>query len=537
MRARKTTKEWLLHVVLALAYVSVYMALGAVSSSQWVLRAGLRLACLLFLPYRYWPTLIFAEVLPMAKISIECYDEYGPAYAFGKLIPPMAYVAPIVWWCRARLSLFGPKQKVRISVLLVCVLLLALVTAARDMALVYMIRTPHVVFAEWASGFFLGNYLGILTVVPLAIVLRDFFRETKASELWERVSHSRFAMDSIALMLPSLVLLAWVASHAHSEFALVSRMTLFVPVAWLALRHGWRGAAVGGTAASVAIAILTPRLYDPATLQAEVFISFTISTMLLLGARITALNTRDETDRQNTYLALQVAQQGLYMGELRMRSAADAIEQIAMSFQQTQGRVLERIRHVLTPTEEQSISKQVIASRYEAFQVANSLAPRAFQTHGLACALRDASIARAFAAANVEFECDIKGNDLDSYEPGAQLALYRLACEAASYLYEQATLTSVQVQVRAGATNGRRWVVVRMDGTHATGTQDLMPALLACGHFRKQLGASGLDINGLRDHAYLYGGMIHLRSTARGTRLALLLHDIKGVPAASRRVN
>jgi signal transduction histidine kinase len=76
-----------------------------------------------------------------------------------------------------------------------------------------------------------------------------------------------------------------------------------------------------------------------------------------------------------------------------------------------------------------------------------------------------------------------------------------------------------------GHARGRRWVAVRMDGFHASHAQDLMPASIACAQFKAQVGAAGAGIDALRDQAFIYGGTAHLRSTARGTRLALLLHD------------
>lgn len=531
MHVNKTWGKWPVQLALALGYIGVYMALGYVSSSQWVLRAGLRLTCLLLLPYRYWPAVILAEVAPMAKISIDCYDQFGPLYAFGKLIPPIAYTAPIVWWCRSRLGLFGPRHTIRMGVLMLCILLQSLVTAARDIGLVYLGHMPDVVFSEWTSGFILGNYLGILTVVPLTLVLHGLIRETKPKALWARLSQSRLAMDSVALLLPALLLLTWIAAHAKGEFGLVSRMALFLPVAWLTLRHGWRGAAIGGFGASVAIYAINPKLYDATTMQAEAFISFAVTTLLMLGARIATLHAREKQERQESRLALQVAQEGLYLGELRLQAVADRVEDMGDAVRYAHDRLITRLNRLLPMSEERGFQKQAVATQHEIFQLADGIHPRALAKNGLSFALQHGTLAQAFGREDVPYSCDIRGVPLDNLSPGAQLALYRLACEAAIYIYEQATLSHVSVRIRIGRTGSRHWAVLQMDGLHARNREGPMPSHAECQQFRERISASGRGVEDIRNRARIYGGAARSRSTAEGTRLSLLLHDVERTSA------
>ncbi|MFL9883154.1 MASE1 domain-containing protein [Paraburkholderia agricolaris] len=524
---------WLRLVAVAVLYFTSYTALRDVSVSYWMLPAGLRLSCLLLMPYRYWPGLLVGEMLWLGKLSYDCRDTLGHTWALMNLFPAIALAMPIVYWCRSRLAVISTKQTVRINALLLCTLFISLVAAARSFAFAYVSNMAYIpptgqikdpITFAWAEHYFVGEYLGILSMVPLVLMTWKVGLETPLCSWRERLSNSRLVLDAVALVLPSLVLLMEIATHTKGDLAQIARIAMFMPVALLALRHGWYGAALSGSFASIAIVVVMPALYDPATMQAEIFIAFTISIMLMLGARIATLNMREDSDRKDVQLALQVAQHGLYMGELRMQHAADTIDQIATSVLNVQGHLLERLRYLLSPAEELHFSKQVNVSKYEAFQLANRLAPRALQTGGLALTLQDASLAHAFTSANIDFACEIRG-DIDALSAHLQLAFYRLACEAGTFLFEQATLSHAYLQVRVGHARGRRWVAVRMDGFHASHAQDLMPASIACAQFKAQVGAAGAGIDALRDQAFIYGGTAHLRSTARGTRLALLLHD------------
>lgn len=535
----KQERIWLRHVMVAVFYFLGYTLSHSVSFAFWLLPAGFRLTCLLLMPYRYWPALAVGEMLSMARVSYACYFDVGPFYAYLNLLPQSLIAMPVVRVAKERLHLFRPKREISIGVLMACAFVVSALLAIYNYLRLTLVPLPHGqnYSIEWLPRYFLGQYLGVLTVVPIALAAWQVWCRGSWRDMYKQLYESRLAIDSVVILLPSVTLLTWMTMQVPGPIGQAARFATFLPVAALAMRHGWRGAAIGGTAASIAIVLAMPKAYDPATLQAEVLIAFTISMLLMLGARIATLHAREEKERIDARLVLQAAQQGLYLGELRMRHAADAIEQIATSFHHVQGRALERIRHVLSPTEEHSFSKQVIASRYEAFQVANGLSPRAWQIRGLSYALREASIAHAFAIANINYQCDIKSESLEHFDAGVQLALYRLVCEAAAYLYEQATLSSVRLLVRAGQSNGRRWLAARMDGVHATNTQELMPALVACEQFKQQIGATGLAASALRDQAVVYGGTVHLRSTTHVTRLALLLHDAERITSVPVRVN
>ncbi|HEV2678919.1 MAG TPA: MASE1 domain-containing protein [Rhodanobacter sp.] len=517
------------HLAVALTYFALYSALRYVSFSYWFLPASLRLLCLLWFPYRYWPALAAGEMLGLGRFSLQCYEEFGLAGALLNGVPRIVLVMPIVRWCRERLALLGPQRQVRMNVLLLCALLMAFVTAAYDWGYLRIMpvqpgQSPTSFL--WAPRYFIGNYLGILTLTPLALMLWQVARETPTwRSAWTRLGRSRLALEGLALLVPSLVLLTWLAFTFKDELGQAARIAMFLPVAMLAMRHGWRGAALGGFVASGALVMVVPAPYDPVTLQAEVFMSFTLSVLLMLGARIATLHAREEKERMDSRLALQSAQHGLYLGELRMQQAADTLQEVGAAIHHAHERLLDRMRLFLPEGEERRYSRQAIATRQEVFNRVNSLSPRAWQANGLAHMLREGSIAHGLESLGITYECRIQGLDLSDASRGFQLALYRLACEAAAHVHAQRSLAYVRLRVRAGRAHGRYWAVLQMSGIPLRGDEMLMPSRRECEQFRERLGATADGVSGIRLNAHIYGGTVHVRSTEQATRLSLVMHE------------
>ena len=108
---------------------------------------------------------------------------------------------------------------------------------------------------------------------------------------------SRFVLECLGIAVSIAIAAVLYASHDPGAQQ-GAQVVMIVPVVALALRYGWRGAAAGGFVASTAIIVMMPALYDHDTLQAETLIAFVMTTMLMLGARITALSTRLDLERK-----------------------------------------------------------------------------------------------------------------------------------------------------------------------------------------------------------------------------------------------
>jgi two-component system, NarL family, sensor histidine kinase FusK len=518
---------WLRHVAVAVGYALAFYLVRQMSFSHWVLLAGFRFSVLLFAPYRYWPSLLVGEAGSLAYAGIACAGEYGWLWATFFTVPPMLFSMPVIHWCRERGRIFQPKNKTHVGVLLLATFSVSLLWAAVNtttLALMRVVPGETIDYQAAAARYFIGNYLGVLTLVPLVLLLREEVLNHGARRFWTRLSESALTKETVCVLLPSLALLAWLASGVAGSAAEECRMAMFLPVAWLSLRHGWRGTAVGGTAASVALVIAMPYHRDSATLHAQVFVAFTITTMLMLSARIAILHEREEHEKAGARLAMAMAQRNVYLGEMQLRQTSHALEQVSTAVQSSYTQLLSRLRSVLPGVDERSYYRQAAVTQHQMYRLADSLYPLAWDERGLPAALREGAVPRALDEAGVAYWCDIRGREGCELPTHLQIALYRLTVEAVALACAKCNITHVHVQLRDGVFAGRRWAVLRVDSRVDYGRlsrvrwDDLLLAL----------GGSGLGLGAIKDRAMVFGGKVRLRARHDGQRLSLILWEPAG---------
>ncbi|KRE88636.1 hypothetical protein ASG87_08630 [Frateuria sp. Soil773] len=526
---------WWRHLAIVAAYAVCYALLRSVSVSNWNLPAGLRLACLLLMPYRYWPALILGEAIPVGHEVWSCYDQFGAGWASIAAIPPIVLCAPVVAWFRRRGGLFDGGSQASMAAVLLSALAFAAITAIRNSAALSLVHLPGgalppAVTVQVVFVYFLGNYLGALTLAPAALALRLWLAERLHEPAWPAVRGSALARDCAIGLVPSLAVLTWLASTDDFDTMQICRILMFLPVAWLALRHGWQGAAFGGMLASVAVAITSTTARDPAVIQAQALIAFVISTLLIFGARIAqekAVRATQGKGADTASFGLRQAQQSLYLEEMRLRHFAETLEHIGQSVSEHQGRLLERLRHSLSASEERAYFRRAAVTQHEMHRLAKALYPRAVLERGLSATFEDGSFARAIAMAGASYRCRLAGGGLDQFAADVQMALYRLACEMLVLLLTGHPVGHVRLQLRSGSRDGRRWVVMRLVGTKHPdpASSPMQPDSDAWQQVMSLLGASGLEIAPISDRAQIYGGKAYLRDFAGGTRATLLLQD------------
>ena len=120
---------WFTQVAVVVAYAVAYILLRPLSDAHFPIIAGLRLGCLLLVPYRFWPALVVGELLPLAYFNFLCLAQFGPLAVLLETMPPIALAMPIVWLCKSRLALFPNKRLINVKALLICGLLVSLVWA------------------------------------------------------------------------------------------------------------------------------------------------------------------------------------------------------------------------------------------------------------------------------------------------------------------------------------------------------------------------------------------------------------------------
>lgn len=526
-------RAWGRHVAVCMAYAFSYALLRDISVSHWNLPAGLRVACLLLFPYRYWPALLIGEMIPVDYHAWHCVDDFGWRWSVLAGVPPILPLMGAVAWARRHARLLLGSHQINMGMLLGVILAGGVLTALGDAIVLMAVQVPPgeaypPIDTQIIFGYFLGNYLGALAIAPTVIAIYLWQMRAPAVHHDIQLWRSRLVKDTLIGVLTPLLLLIGLVFSSQGDSMQVFRIAMFLPVVWLTSRHGWQGAALGGTLASLAVTMTSSIVRDPGVIQAQALIAFAITTLLMLGSRIAHQVHAEFATNMDTLRGFQLAQQGLYLEELRLRQAADTLENIGVTIRDNHNRLLDRLRHVLPSNEERTYSKQVALAQHEMHRLANALYPRGWRERGVPATLREGPFAQAIHQAGAGYQCELSGRGLSQLAPDVHMALYRLACEVLVYVLSRGRMQDMHLQLRGGHTRGRRWVVMRLTGKRALG-YSTAPGPEMDEEPRKQamtlLGASGLGISSIRDRTHIYGGDVHLREMGASVSVTLLLHD------------
>lgn len=284
---------WGQHLAIAAAYAGVYELCRFVSVPQWMLMNGFRLTCLLLLPTRYWPAIVLGEALPLIENAIAWGPKFGLAWGIIAAIPMALMWIPVLMWMRRRWQTHDTEGRPRIGAILAANLVTALINAASTTFSLMLAlhhrpgEWPEIVPSHYFFAYLLGAFLGSLTLLPAMLALYGRFRGLEGRPLSVAIVwRSSLMQDVLWWVLPAMVALAWVAVMTSSnELRQAIRLAMLWPVFGLAWRHRFAGAAIGGLAASVALATTAQAFLDPQMVQIQVTLSIALSATLLWTAR------------------------------------------------------------------------------------------------------------------------------------------------------------------------------------------------------------------------------------------------------------
>lgn len=522
-------RPWFRHVAIVVAYGIAAALFRQFSLAQWAILAGLRLTVLLLAPYRYWPALIVGESGYYIALGYICASTWGVAWGLVCAIPGIVYVAPVMYWVRKHWPPVARNATyINMGRLLCCALLASVAVTLRDVGLFLVIKNlpaDYVVnFRKLALDYFIGNYLGILTVTPIALLAYQKVVGKTWFELRSGMGNSRLLFESSCLVIPVLAFLLWIGFTAqpHTPTRQMAQVAMFLPVVWLAFRHGWQGAAIGGAAASCSVMLLMPALHDPMTIQAEAVVAFAISTMLIMGARIASLDTYAERERIDVHAALALAQRNVYLGEMQLRMTSQALEQIRESVQSGFTMMMGRLRHLQPAIDDRGYQRHAWVAQDQLHRLADSLYPVALRERGLPTALREGALAQMLTEAGLTYSCDLRG-PVSTLSHTLRMTIYRVIWEAVADACMKKNVGDIRVRVRVAERHARRGalVVIRFRN---------LPAELAFVHWgdllpRMVRATSGLGLRAVQDRAAIFEGRARARPVASGHQISILLLD------------
>lgn len=519
----KGTTGWGKQIAVALVYMLLYVLVRPLSGGIWSITTGLRLSALFFVPYRFWPALAIGELVPLTFVNLQCLPQFGATWVILQSIPPMLYTMPIVHWFREKRDLFPSRKTVNLKQLLLCVGAVCLTWTATVLLfnLTSKLQPPHAVW-KMIVAMLLGKYVGILTILPLGMMAWMAYRSNQLQNFNVRTFfNSRLFIETALFTLPIIVCIGLLQRHANADMLAVLQVIAFIPVSLLTVRNGWRGSALG-TALVMACIFLNTKDSPDDVIPLQALIAFASTALIALGANVTTQEEISERERIKSLEATKVAQQALYLSELRLKQIAFALESIGSNLNLTQTRLLSKFKHVMPLSENQLVYKQASSAKEEIYKLANSIHPIDWRDNGLPYVLRQ-TIARVCDESGISYSCELEGplSDLSTH---VHVAVYRLINEAIVYACVEQNCTRVNVKLRGGYTNHQRWVVMRLRAERHPITHANDPVFKR-ENFSRKLGAHGLSVPAMRDSARLYDGEMHLKHTSDQLMLTALLHD------------
>jgi two-component system, NarL family, sensor histidine kinase FusK len=522
-------RPWVRHITIAVGYGLASCLFRELSVREWEVLAGLRLAALLLLPYRYWPALVVGECGYYVYEAFDCVNQWGLAWSVCSAPPPIVFVIPVMYWIREK---WNPVQgqMIHMGRLLACALALSAVVMVRSMSLFSVMKNLPagfvVDYSTWGVEYFIGSYMGILTVTPLVLFIHQMVEGMSWRQLSRKMANNRLLFESICLVAPLMAFLFWIAITASPQTQLrqTVQIAMFLPVVWLALRHGWQGAAVGGAAASCAVMVLTPAHHDYDTFRAEALVAFAISTMLLMGARIAALDRSASQERTDFQMALALAQRNVYVGEMQLRMTSQALDQIRESVQAGFMLMMGRLRLLQPAVDDRGYQRQALVAQDQLFRLADGLYPVALRERGLPNALRDGPLARLLGEAGLPYACDLRG-PVSKLSNTLRMTIYRVIWEAVADACLKKNVSHVRVRVRGVERHSRSGVVV------AIYFQTSYPEaqLVQWNELLAQLirASSGLGLQAIQDRAAVFEGYAKTRAFSGGQFVGVYMLDPK----------
>lgn len=397
-------------------------------------------------------------------------------------------------------------------------LLAAMLLSAAGGAVAYVLWP-----AGWGQGIpkgelylqlLLGNYIGMLMLVPLILMLTRFRPERAHWKSWR--------IDLPLVLMPSLLLCAWGLHGLRSYQAyFFAAGLLLVPSVYLAFRSGWRGVAIGLSTASLLI-VVAGRLNDSfnSTLGSQLFLAITGSALLVLGASIEALRARQQELAQRNLELRELAEQLRATAQRNMTQSENLRRWITSELHDELGQNLTALQMQVKLAEHRADEPQAFVPMREIIGymrkavsgLLNNLRPAGLDEFGLRRTLEEGSICQLLKAAGLDYSLGIRGDAkaLEKLTDDQQTALYRIVQEAATNTLRHAQASRFDVRLRVRMVEGAARVILRC-ADDGVGIDDAKREF------------SGIGLHGIHDRALSFGGRSRIRSNAQGTCVLVMV--------------
>lgn len=476
-----TLKIVAFRIAQALGYAIAYSVAWRLSTDQFFLPAGLRIAALLFLPTRAWPAIFAADAAALLYLRLPMVERLHAAatwpYVSALLLSPLVSLAPFA--LRRRFPSFDKHERWWPLAMLGMAIWGALVSTAIN---ILFGGPPEPDLLGYVYRFSLGQYLAVMVIaLPILLWRRRNDRQARPQHLRRNSLIAAGALTLICAAMP----------NAHGDGMKLAALALMLaPPVVLAFLHGWRGAVLGFVAASLAIQYNLP--YTEFLGAKDMIVFVAQQTLAVVGAALIVIGSAisSEFDKgvklglANKH-ALYLAQSNHLSVEEGLRRRADAMARAQAEINSSLREVAKRLKANGQYALAMEINTQGLANAKLVYDQASALYPYQIEHEGLLEFLASDEFPGTVGASLVATKLSGK---ISGHSVTLQLVCYRLICDAVEMLPPSLKL---KVRVRASWSARERSIAAMVSVGPDDADSDYRKARIAEKQFISKIRAYG----------------------------------------------
>lgn len=470
-------------LLLSAVYCAAYLLAWFQSLDQWFLPAAVRMACLLFLSFRYWPFVLAGDIAAVLYVRAPKAGQYGELWAYLSpfLLAPSISIAPLI--LRRRLA----KLLDNLLLFPFLVIAIAIWSSFCKLMINFLLDGPAAdSVLDTFLRFTIGDCMGILIAVPSVMV-------------WMRrkewlLSSRRILIDvTVSIVLLSLTCKAVTSPEISPSLRQLFLVLMIVPAAALTILHGWKGAALGTALVNVFIGLALPEYdvigaFDQNSFVAQQVLVVVTMAILCFGAMISSLYEKSRMLGISEEHALSLAQTSFLSSERNLRDRVLYMAQMQIGFDEYRKKLVERLKAHGHFDAAMDLNAEGVEQMEWFERHAAALYPIQIETQGLFAALHSQAFSRLWAA-DAELMLLVKGQP-KALSLDLQIAAYRCICNAFALLSDTAP-DYYQIRARAWQSQNRRGISVIVTARATTDATPGETALLAAMELEGRVRAYG----------------------------------------------
>jgi len=535
--------EWVRGVLTAIVYAAVFYAIKE-TPVHMNLSAAFRLAVLLLVPVRIWPSVIAADVVLTFGFATVAFGQppytYTPFWVIAASTLPITgavFSSAVVRRLGVELEPASPLQALKL------VGALGIACAICAAAGVAVFSSQEATFAsmkltiwELYGKYFIGMYVGAIFVVPAVAGLRRLVRPTMAgvrAAIQDEFSRIHRSVLAGAAMVGAGVIAAQFTNSADVLWTV--RGALFVPMLVCAICFGWRGAVIGVALVIPALELTwIDRVKEENFWFVLIFGAVASSSALIVGAwssrqrrqadQVTAEKVMAKMDGER-WRDIALNQRGMPEEVLRREMAI--VEEIKRILHEAEVKSRDPALRV---DEAMSLQWSTLSLARRTLQARSQmLAPALLEKHGIRTALFSSPIVRELRSSGAVVRLHLT-DPVDHLTRGTQLTAYQFLHQAIAHAMKDGPIVRAAIRLRTGGGKNGPWIAFKLSiqfhSAMAEQANEISPKDVAMLQSMEQL-------------AKAYGGSIRQRPDDRCRVVTAMLFDLDAAmeynpPAAQR---